>query len=235
MLNQARSVDGGTRKRVMALLLKSGPVTASTLGEQTGISAAGIRRHLDKLTEAGLIETCEPLPVAGEEPPRGRPAKHYCLTEEGRESFGSNYENMALDAIEALEELGGHEAVKAFAKTRIERILEEVEPISERSSSGDLESVVLEVVSVLERHGYVASVTQAGTGIQICQHHCPVSQVASAHPEICEAEQEMIAKIVGRHIQPLASIREGNGVCTTNIPLAAVHGPKNNVSERSGK
>ena len=220
---------------MLSLLLKYGPVTASTLGERTGISAAGIRRHLDKLTEARLVETCEPLPVAGEETPRGRPAKHYCLTEEGRNSFGSDYEEMALDAIETIEALGGPDAVKEFAKARIERIVEGVESISEDSTGDEVTSVVAELVSVLERHGYVASVTQAGGGIQICQHHCPVSQVASAHPEICEAEQEMIATIVGRHIQPLASITEGNGVCTTNIPLTAVHGPKYNVSERSGK
>lgn len=210
----------------MSLLLKCGPVTASTLGEQTGISAAGIRRHLDKLTDSGLIETCEPLPVAGEETPRGRPAKHYCLTEEGRNSFGSNYEEMALDAIDTIEALGGPAAVKEFAKARIERIVENVEPISEESTGDEVTAVVTELVSALERHGYVASVTQAGAGIQICQHHCPVSHVASVHPEICEAEQEMIATIVGRHIQPLASITEGNGVCTTNIPITAVHGPK---------
>ncbi|WP_369816397.1 helix-turn-helix transcriptional regulator [Corynebacterium sp. NML140438] len=148
------------------------------------------------------------------------------MTEEGRNSFGSNYEEMALDAIDTIEALGGPAAVKEFAKARIERIVENVEPISEESTRDELTAVVTELVSALERHGYVASVTQAGAGIQICQHHCPVSHVASVHPEICEAEQEMIATVVGRHIQPLASITEGNGVCTTNIPITAVHGPK---------
>lgn len=52
--SETRSTDGDTRRQVMLLLLKEGPITASDLGTELGLSAAGVRRHLDILVEDGL-------------------------------------------------------------------------------------------------------------------------------------------------------------------------------------
>ena len=59
-------------------------------------------------------------------------------------------------------------------------------------------------------------------GLQICQHHCPVWNVASRFPELCAAEQEVVSEIVGTHVQRLATIAGGNCACTTNIPTGTV-------------
>ena len=42
---ETRSTEGDTRRQVMLLLLKEGPIPASDLGTQLGLSAAGVRRH----------------------------------------------------------------------------------------------------------------------------------------------------------------------------------------------
>jgi predicted ArsR family transcriptional regulator len=42
--------------------------------------------------------------------------------------------------------------------------------------------------------------------------------VASQFPQLCEAETEVISKVLGRHVQRLATIAHGDGVCTTCIP-----------------
>ncbi|PWC00055.1 helix-turn-helix transcriptional regulator [Corynebacterium liangguodongii] len=220
MEDNARSIGGQTRKEVMSALLKHGPVAATELGGLLGLSAAGVRRHLDKLVEEQLAETCEPHGVAGVTTSRGRPAKHYRLTEAGRSHFGSQYDSLATEAIDALKEIGGAEAVKALAAARARKILGGVEGVDK--AGGEIEQVAHQLADALDTNGYAATVTRAGTGIQICQHHCPVSAVAAEHPEICEAEHEAISALVGRHVQPLASIADGNGICTTNIPLAAV-------------
>ena len=57
-------------------------------------------------------------------------------------------------------------------------------------------------------------------GIEICQHHCPVSHVAEEFPELCEAEQQAISEALGTHVQRLASIVNGDCACTTHVPLA---------------
>lgn len=216
---ETRSTEGDTRRQIMLLLLKDGPVTASYVGKKLELSAAGIRRHLDILVEEGLTETVDRRPAGG----RGRPAKHFRLTDAGRAHFGHAYDDLAADALDALRAVGGGEAVKQFAKTRFERMLADVAAIvAEGEASGDSEDVeatAKAVAAALDAHGYAATVTHAGKGVQICQHHCPVSQVAAQHPEMCEAEQEVLAQLLGKHVQPLASIADGHGICTTNIPL----------------
>ncbi|MGW0372200.1 hypothetical protein ACWDZW_25560, partial [Streptomyces coeruleorubidus] len=49
-------------------------------------------------------------------------------------------------------------------------------------------------------------------------HHCPVAHVAEQFPQLCEAETEFFAELLGTHVQRLATIAHGDGVCTTFIP-----------------
>lgn len=218
---------GETRSQVISVLLKRAPVAAADVADELGLSTAGVRRHLDRLVEDGLAETCAPRAVAGEEQGRGRPAKHFRLTAAGREQFGSDYDALAVEAVDLIAELGGEDAVRRFAQARAERIFAGVEPVSRdeatvpSEATGPSEPAVRRVAAALEAHGYVPSLRRTAAGIQICQHHCPVSAVAAAYPEFCEAEHEVLAKLVDTHVQPLALIADGHGVCTTNIPLAA--------------
>ena len=241
MAEQHHAAGSDTRTEVMRALLTLGPVTATDIAAQLGLSAAGVRRHLDKLIESELAETCGPRAIAGEEATRGRPAKHFRLTDSGRRSFGTQYDDLAVEAVEMIKTLGGETAVRDFARARIDKILQGVDRAhgADTSPEGDSEAArtqatVEAVAEVLDQHGYAATVTAVGNGIQLCQHHCPVSEVASAHPEICEAEHEAISALVGKHVQPLALIADGNGICTTNIPLAATATAAGTINERSG-
>ena len=66
--------------------------------------------------------------------------------------------------------------------------------------------------------GYAASASAIASGGQLCQHHCPVAHVAEEFPQLCEAETQVISRLVGTHVQRLATIANGDGVCTTHIP-----------------
>lgn len=213
---ETRSTEGDTRRQIMLLMLKDGPVTASHLGKKLGLSAAGVRRHLDILVESGLTEIVHRPGKPGSSG-RGRPAKHFRLTDQGRAHFGHAYDELASDALDALRDVGGPEAVKLFAKARFQRLLDDVAPLTDAGE--DVEDTARKLAEALDAHGYAATVTNAGHGIQICQHHCPVAHVAAEHPELCEAEQEVFSALLGTHVQPLASIAEGHGICTTNIPV----------------
>jgi predicted ArsR family transcriptional regulator len=45
-----------------------------------------------------------------------------------------------------------------------------------------------------------------------------VAHVAAEFPQLCEAETAVISRLVGTHVQRLATIAHGDGVCTTHIP-----------------
>ena len=98
--------------------------------------------------------------------------------------------------------------------------MEDVKPLVNEDES--VPAVARQLAEALDAHGYAATVTSVGNGVQICQHHCPVAHVAAEHPELCEAEQEVFSALLGKHVQPLASIADGHGICTTNIPLTPV-------------
>jgi flagellar biosynthesis regulator FlaF len=61
------------------------------------------------------------IPVAGPRG-RGRPAKEYRLTDVGRSRLPHAYDTLAADAIAYLAEVGGDEAVTAFARRRAEAL-----------------------------------------------------------------------------------------------------------------
>jgi predicted ArsR family transcriptional regulator len=50
-----------------------------------------------------------------------------------------------------------------------------------------------------------------------------VAHVAEQFPQLCEAETEVFSRLLGTHVQRLATIAHGDGVCTTFIPKATHH------------
>jgi len=74
------------------------------------------------------------------------------------------------------------------------------------------------LADALTAEGYAANASTIATGGQLCQHHCPVAHVAAEFPQLCDAETAVISRLVGTHVQRLATIAHGDGVCTTHIP-----------------
>jgi predicted ArsR family transcriptional regulator len=209
------SADRHTRGAIVQLLLESGPITAGEIGDRLGISAAGVRRHLDALLEAGDAQSS--AAAAWQHHGRGRPAKRYRLTAEGRAKLQHTYDDFAIAAMRQLREIGGDDAVRTFARRRIDSILSGVS-----EGSGDVEAKADRVATALTKAGYATTTTPVSGpihGIQLCQHHCPVSHVAEEFPELCETEREAFAEILGTHVQRLATIVNGDCACTTHVPL----------------
>jgi predicted ArsR family transcriptional regulator len=150
----------------------------------------------------------------------------FALTERGREGFDQQYDDLAVQALRFLRDTGGEEAVRRFAHQRVAFIEDRFGEVAEARP----ELTPVEVLaSVLTDEGYAAAVrglplvNQQSVGEQLCQQHCPVSHVAHEFPQLCEAETEVIGKVLGRHVQRLATIAHGDGVCTTCIPHANQH------------
>ncbi|KCK03849.1 transcriptional regulator [Mycobacterium tuberculosis TB_RSA131] len=162
--------DGHTRRAIVRLLLESGSITAGEIGDRLGLSAAGVRRHLDALIEAGDAEASAAAPADGPD-----------------------------DAA--------------------------------------LEAAAERIATALSKAGYVATTTRVGGpihGVQICQHHCPVSHVAEEFPELCETEQQAMAEVLGTHVQRLATIVNGDCACTTHVPLSPAPSPRPPATSTEG-
>ncbi|WP_212993051.1 helix-turn-helix transcriptional regulator [Actinoplanes auranticolor] len=211
----APSADARTRDRVAQLLFESGAATAAELGAQLGLSPAAIRKHLDAMLADQLVEVRETRPRGPRG--RGRPAKAFVLTAAAREGFPHFYDGIATAALRWIAEHGGPEAVTAFATAQVSALEERCR--AALLEAGDDPIARAEALAeALTAEGYAANATTIASGGQLCQHHCPVAHVAAEFPQLCDAETAVISRLIGTHVQRLATIAHGDGVCTTHIP-----------------
>jgi predicted ArsR family transcriptional regulator len=220
----AAAHEARTRDRVARTLLESGPMSAAALAQDLQLTAAAVRRHLDALVSDGLIEEREPRSSVRRG--RGRPARIFGLTDTGRDTFDQAYDDLAASALRFLADQGGRAAVSAFARQRVAELEARYRPIVDAAPAAERTEAL---ARALTSDGYAATARSTGTtdptgqgassaGAQLCQHHCPVAHVAEQFPELCAAETEVFASLLGTHVQRLATIAHGDGVCTTYIP-----------------
>ena len=203
--------DARTRDLVARSILENGPSTAAVLGERLGLTAAGIRRHLDLLVADGVVEARDPRSssIRG----RGRPSKVFVMSDQGREQFEHSYDDLAVAALKFMSAQSGAHLVDAFAQSRADDI-ERKATVALEKKSNKTEALA----QFLTEQGYAASIEKKPMGEELCQHHCPIAHVASEFPQLCEAETEALSRLLGTHVQRLATIAHGDGVCTTFIP-----------------
>ncbi|WP_415954236.1 helix-turn-helix transcriptional regulator [Streptomyces sp. KLOTTS4A1] len=210
--------ERSTRNRVARSILDHGPSTVADLAARLGLTQAAVRRHLDALAADDVVESREKKVYGART--RGRPAKVFALTDCGRDAFEQSYDKLAADALRWISQsVGGGEkgeaAVAAFARARLaaqaEGYRKALESVPEQQRTEAL-------AKALSADGYAATARSAPVGEQLCQHHCPVAHVAEQFPQLCEAETEFFSRLLGTHVQRLATIAHGDGVCTTFIP-----------------
>jgi predicted ArsR family transcriptional regulator len=210
-IDQHAGEDIRTRDAIARSILENGPSTASTLSQRLALTPAGIRRHLDLLVADGILEARDPR--VGSTRGRGRPSKVFLMTDEGRSQFEHSYDDLAVAALKFMAAHSGDHLVNAFAESRAEDIERKATTyLAKRAKKVDA------LATFLTEQGYAASVEKRGTGEEICQHHCPIAHVAAQYPQLCEAETQAFSRLLGTHVQRLATIAHGDGVCTTYIP-----------------
>lgn len=211
-----------TRDRVCREVLARGPVAAGEVAALLGLTPAAVRRHLDVLLAQELVAVWE-TPVQGRARGRGRPARRFVGTDAGHAALSSAYDDLAASALRYLTRVAGQTAVRRFADERIAELEQRYRPVVDSAGPQPLRRAQA-LATALSGDGYAASTrslevsgTQVGT--QLCQGHCPVQHVAREFPQLCEAETEAFSRLLGVHVQRLATLAHGEHVCTTHVPV----------------
>jgi predicted ArsR family transcriptional regulator len=228
------ALESRTRDRILQVISEHGPITAATLALDLGLTAPAVRRHLENLEDAGLITEHEMAPgVRG----RGRPARSFVLSDAGHQGLESDYDHLATEALRFLSQESGEGAVRRFAESRVAEL--EGRYAAELAAAGTGTAARVDaLVGALTRDGFAASARPVGepgstspfTGIQLCQGHCPVQHAAREFPAFCDAETDAFSRLLGVHVQRLATLAHGDHVCTTFIPTSGVASTSTAVS-----
>ena len=114
---------GSTRRLIMTLLKKKGPLTIGALAEELGITEMGVRRHVLQLEQESLAKTKVVRQAMG------RPLHVYSLTERAEDHFPKSYHNLALELLRELDYGSGLEAVNVLFEGRRRRMLAQYAPM----------------------------------------------------------------------------------------------------------
>lgn len=239
-----RESDGSTRERVLQLVVEEGPISAAQLGQQLDITAAAVRRHLDAMTEQGIVEIKN---VSGRRKGAGRPSRRYVISSRGQQVLGDDYLGLVRTALQVIQRSPSGESLVPSAYTETEDnssdqlTADQAAQILAQGYFGELEeryAAALEGIDDLdERTEKLAMLFSADSfagftrlvgrdnpllamqSTQLCQGHCPIREIAGAHPVFCEEETEMISRLLHVDVRRLSTQAAGAHVCTTHVPV----------------
>lgn len=213
--------ETGTRERVLSAVLTHGPISALELGKLLGLTPAAIRRHLDSLQKADQVE----VKLIRGEGGAGRPARRFVASQRSHLELQDDYAGTAVKALRRVAELGGDDAVRAFAQERFAEMYARYAPLVD-SAGEDVDARARALVKALTADGFVGTKRDVGVGlpmamksVQVCQGHCPIQDIAAEFPEFCSEETSVFAKLLGVDVRRLSTLATGGHVCTTHVPV----------------
>lgn len=229
-----RDSDGTTRERVLQLVVEEGPISAAQLGRKLDLTAAAVRRHLDAMTEQGLVEIKN---VTTRRRGAGRPSRRYVISSRGQQVLGDDYLSLVRTALSVLDkhqedtEEGADEteaensSARQLARAYFAEFEERYGP--ELADLSDLDERTEKLSALFNSDGFAGFTRLVGRdnpllamqSTQLCQGHCPIREIAAAHPVFCEEETEMIARLLDVDVRRLSTQAAGAHVCTTHVPV----------------
>lgn len=210
----------GVRAELLVALRKAQPLTAHELGEQFGLTANALRRHLKALEEDGLVRYERDVRGVG------APVYAFSLTASGEALFPRSYVQVLATALEALRAQTGDQAVEAVLEAEWRRLADEAAPVLDALP---LEERVPLVAELLTAKGYMAEVVataasgteeSAGTetrNLTLRIHNCAVREIAERFPQACAAEEKFVERLLGVPLVRNAHRLGGCGHCEYGV------------------
>jgi predicted ArsR family transcriptional regulator len=186
-----------TRGRILALLCSANQ-TGSELARALGMSANGVRGHLERLEKEGLVE--HRLVRRGV----GKPAYEYLLTAQGSMRLSRGYLPLLSELLAVVRRRGGPAEEEAVLREAGRALV-----LGRRSPNGSLRSRAHAAADLLGELGGISSVSDDGDALSIRGACCLVRGLVPDHPLVCKAVEAMLSEFIG------APVRE---VCEKKIP-----------------
>jgi DeoR family suf operon transcriptional repressor len=204
----------GVRAELLVALKKAQPLSAHELGEQFGLTANALRRHLKMLEEDGLVRFQRDVRGVG------APVYAYSLTPAGEALFPRSYVQVLSAALDALRAQHGDAAVEAVLEAEWQRLADEAGPILEALPLAERVPLVAELLTAKGYMAEVVEVDRSAGGISggeparsLRIHNCALREIAERFPEACAVEEKFVERLLGVPLVRSAHRRDGCGRC----------------------
>ncbi|MCX5761544.1 MAG: helix-turn-helix domain-containing protein [Gemmatimonadetes bacterium] len=195
----------GMRSDILVVLRKEQPLTMKALADHFGLTTNALRRHLTELVDAGLVDYRREIRGLG------APVFAYSLSNAGEALFPRAYIDPLVDALEALREREGTEAVVQLFRKRWDAMAESARP---RLALLPMHERAQLLAELLTAEGYMTeAIAELNDGTTIRHHNCAVREIALRFPEVCSAEAEFIETVLGAPVERRTHLKDGCRAC----------------------
>lgn len=208
----------GTRGDILVAIKKAQPLTAKELAEQFGVTPNALRRHLKELELEGVVRYSREIRGVG------GPVYAYSLTDAGEALFPRAYEAALGELLDMVRQEHGDEGVVQLFRRRWEEIAVASKP---ELAGLPIDQRARRLAELLTSLGYMAEASGGAEGVatMITEHNCAIRLVAERFPDVCAAEEQFIAELLGAQVTRQAHIAKGANCCEYCVSFTAGTAP----------
>jgi DeoR family suf operon transcriptional repressor len=205
-----------TRRAILNLLKRQGPLEASEVAQALSLTPAAIRLQLVRLEDDGLLARAE---STGDMARRGRPSHKYTLTSAAEALYPKRYGDLTTELLGYLGGPEGEQVDELFERRRRRRV-DGARPLLANRS---FDEQVTALAAILDEDGYLADAEKQEDGSWlVTEHNCAILTVAHGFSQACSSEISFIRDALpGAKVERVAHLMDGAHVCAYRItPLS---------------
>ena len=210
-----------TREHVLRFVRGHKEATVADLAGTLGVSHQAVRRHLDGLRAAGMIDVRQVRHGVG------RPALVFFATELGEEGSGRAYLQLLGRLFRQFDDVDGEGAGRQTLDNVFSGIAAEVAAEHLAEVHGlTLDERVPQVSHALEREGIVDGWHKEGESFHMLNNECPYLRLAEMSDAPCRSDRRSIELLVGMPVEQTRRIIDGAPVCEYIIKPELTRAPE---------
>ena len=181
------------RSKILDLLKRGGPQPASVLAGALGVTPMAARLQLYELQGEGLVDVAEPESETPKK--RGRPVKHWTLTDDAARVFPDAHQGLAVNMLKSVEALFGAEGLAKVVKQHSDT--QRVAYKDQMAGAKNIGDRVKRLAKARSDEGYMAEAVKDGRDWVLIENHCPICSAARACTGLCANELEVFKDVLG--------------------------------------
>jgi DeoR family suf operon transcriptional repressor len=214
-----------TRRAILNLIKRQGPLAVHDLAQALALTPAAIRMQLVRLEDDGLLARADSSGAdasgaddTGNGARRGRPAHTYLLTSAAEALYPKRYGDLTTELLGYLGGPDGEQVDELFELRRRRR----VDGALPRLARLSFDEQVAALAAILDEDGYLADAARQADGSWlITEHNCAILTVAHGFSQACSSELSFIRDALpGATVERVAHLMDGAHVCAYRVTPA---------------